>query len=187
MQRTVNLVIGLAVVVGVSLILFGSIGGSSKSGNSTSPPVPSSTGLPQLEMAGNIVGPSSSEPPPIPATPQLTPPPRNPRLEARLANPASLTDERWERARQRIRRVFGGALSNEKEAAVQAAVATWVAMQVQAVSAYQGGYIDGHMLGIHTGWNRNVYLLALQAALGNDDFQRYAAGPDPLDELQPGL
>jgi hypothetical protein len=190
MQRTVNLVIGLAVVVGVSLILFGSIGGSKKSDHSRSSP-PRTPGalpeLPQLDMANQMVGPSSSPPPPIPSMAQFTPPRRNERLEARLANTVALTDERWERARRRIRRVFGGALSSETEAAIQAAISTWVDMQANSVSAYQGGYIDRHMLGIHSGWNRNVYMLAIQDALGNADFQRYAAGPDELDEIDPDL
>lgn len=191
MQRTVNLVIGLAVVVGVSVILFGSIGGSNKTDSrrsSTSKRTPGALPeMPQLDLANQIVGPSSSPPPPIPSAAQFTPPRRNERLEAILANPTGLTDQRWERARRRIRRVFGGALASEKEAAMQAAVATWVAMEVQSVSAYTGGYIDRHMLGIHNGWNRNAYLLAIQDVLGNDDYQRYAAGPDELDEIDPGF
>lgn len=190
MQRTVNLVIGLAVVVGVSVILFGSIGGSKRSDDNR--PKSSRTPgalpeLPQLDLANQIVGPSASPPPPIPSSAQFTPPRRNQRLEAILADPTGVTDQRWERARRRIRRVFGGALSSEKEAAMQAAVASWVAMEVQSVSAFQGGYIDRHMLGIHHGWNRNVYLLAIQDVLGNEDYQRYAAGPDELDEIDPGF
>jgi hypothetical protein len=185
MQRPLNLVIGLAIVVAISIILFGAIGG--KGGSRRDPP-PASTegpigGLPQLDMATSIVGPSSSQPPPIPSTAHFTPPRRNDRLEAIFADPAPTVDARWERARQRLRRVFGGALSTEKEAAVQAAVATWVGMQVTSEAAYHRGYIDARMRGIHAGWNRNVYLLALQEALGNADYQRYAGGEEALEEI----
>ncbi len=176
MQRTVNLVIGLAVVTGISIVLLGSIGGKGTSKRSSGDAPPSSGprgGLPQLDVATGIVGPTSSPPPPIPETAHVTP-------------PAAVVDARWERARQRLRRVFGGSLSTEQEAAVQAAVATWVAMELRAVEAYQGGYIDQRTLGLHRGWNRNVYMLALQDALGNERFQRYARlahEEDELDEL----
>ena len=193
MSRTVNLVIGLAIVVGISIILFGSIGG--KGTRATREPAPPSGdpwgtkgGLPQLDMAAAIVGPSSSPPPPIPATARFSPRPRDEWLEAIVADPRSLTDQRWERARQRLRRVFGGALSAAQETAVQAAVATWVDMQVMAVAAHHDGYIDAPTLGLHTGWNRNAYLLALEDALGNEGFQRYARiahEDDRLDEIDP--
>ena len=83
--------------------------------------------------------------------------------------------------------MFGGGLAPEKASAVEAAVATWVAMQVQAVEAFHGGFIDQHGLGLHSGWNRNVYMLAIQDALGNTDFQRYAGGGVELAEIEPQL
>lgn len=179
MQRTVNLVIGLAVVAGISIILLGSIGGKDTSKRSARDAPPSTSGprggLPQLDVATGIVGPTSSPPPPIPET-------------ARFAPPAELVDERRERARQRLLRVFGGALSSEQETAVEAAVTTWVEMEARAVEAYRGGYIDQRTLGLHRGWNRNVYMLALQEALGNERFQRYARlahEDDELHELDP--
>jgi hypothetical protein len=186
MQRAVNLLIGLAVIVGVSFVLFGSLGGKRTSGfNPPPPPSEGQSGIPQLDMATGIVGPSASEPPPIPGTAHYTPVPMSPRMRQRLANPSGLADERWERARKRIRVVFGGGLAPEAESAVQAAVATWVAMQIQSVEAYHGGYISQQALGQHSGWNRNVYLLSLQQSLGNTDFQRYAGGGVELTEIDP--
>lgn len=189
MQRTVNLLIGLAVVVGVSFVLFGSIGGKSTSGFNPPPASQSegNSGLAQLDMAAGIVGPSSSQPPPIPGVARYAPVPMSTRQRQRMASPSTLIDERWERARKRIRIVFGGGLTPEKESAIQNAVATWVAMQVQAVEAFHGGYIDQHALGLHSGWNRNVYMLSLQESLGNTDFQRYAGGGVELTEIEPGL
>ncbi|HUQ06128.1 MAG TPA: hypothetical protein VM261_26675 [Kofleriaceae bacterium] len=184
-----NLLIGLAVLVGVSFVLFGALGGKRTSGFNPPPASRSegNTGLAQLDMAAGIVGPSSSQPPPIPGAARFAPVPMSTRQRQRLSNPSGLVEERWERARKRIRSVFGGGLAPEKESAVQNAVATWVAMQAQAVEAFHGGYIDQHGLGLHSGWNRNVYMLSLQDALGNSDFQRYAGGGVELGEIEPGL
>jgi hypothetical protein len=188
-MRPLNLLIGLAIIVGISFVLFGSIGGKKKATTSGGTPSSfgSTGGLPQLEAAGNLLGPATSEPPPLPIEPEHPRPPTNERLEARLADPASLADARWEIARRRIREVFGGSLSQDVESAVQAAVGTWVAMQVASVKAYHGGYIDARGLGQHSSWNRNVYIQSLQRVLGHDNFQRYAGGGFELDEIAPGF
>jgi hypothetical protein len=184
MQRTVNLLIGLAVLVGVSVVLLGSIGGS-KSSDRGPPPSQSSDrfAVPQLEAATAIAGTGASEPPPFPATAQFAARPLSPRLEALVSDPSRTAAQRWERALHRVREVFGGSLGAAKENAMQQAVATWVAMQAQTLSAYYGGYIDQRGFNEHTQWNKNVYRFALQDILGNDDYQRYAGGGVDLEEI----
>jgi hypothetical protein len=186
MQRTVNLLIGLAVLVGVSVVLFGSIGGSKKSDRE--PPAPPSGdrfAVPQLEAATTIAGRGASQPPPLPGTPVFTVRPLPNHLVPIVNDPSRTAGDRSDRAMRRVREVFGGSLGAAKENAIQEAVATWVAMQAQSVSAFYGGYIDAGGYSEHTAWNKNVYLFALQDILGNDDYQRFAGGGVKLEEVAP--
>jgi hypothetical protein len=188
MQRTVNLLIGLAVLVGVSVILFGAMGGSNRSAKRA--PAASSQrsdrfAVPQLEAATSIAGRGASQPPPIPATAAFTERPLPSRLAAVVNDPSHEARDRGERAMRRAREIFGGSLGEAKEAAIEEAIATWVAMQAQALSAFYGGYLDSASYSEHTAWNRNVYLFALQDILGNDDYQRFAGGGVELDEVSP--
>ena len=186
MQRTVNLLIGLAVLVGVSVVLFGSIGGSKKSDREPPPP-PSGDrfAVPQLEAATTLAGRGASQPPPVPGTAAFTERPLPARLEAIVNDPSRTARERGQRAMQRVREVFGGSLGEAKETAIKEAISTWVAMQAQSVTAFYGGYIDNAGYVEHTAWNRNVYLFALQDILGNDDYQRFAGGGVKLEEVAP--
>ena len=92
MRRPVNLLIGLAVVIGVSYFLFGSIGGGERTSGFNPPPQGEGpSGIPQLDVAAGIVGPSSSQPPPIPATARFPTVPMSTRMKQRLADPAALS------------------------------------------------------------------------------------------------
>jgi hypothetical protein len=186
MRRTVNMLIGLAVVVGVSVVLFGSIGGS-KTSNRAAPASPSSSpdrfAMPQLEAATAMAGRGASQPPPIPATAAFTARPMPSRLAATVNDPSRTAAERAQRAMRRVRAVFGASLGSARESAVQDAVSTWVSMQAESVTAFYGGYLDEAGYAERTAWNKNVYLFALQEILGNADYQRFAGGGAELDEI----
>lgn len=183
-MRPLNLLIGLAVLVGVSLVLFGAMGGEKRS-HQGAPPSSDRFDVPALEAATTIAGQGAAQPPPLPATPPFAARGVSPRMQAILGDPSRTVEERWGRALKRIREVFGGSLGGAKENAIHEAVGAWVNMQAQSTAAFMGGYIDSAGLSQHTGWNRNVYLFALQDILGNADYQRFAGGGVDLEELDP--